>query len=245
MELGENNHRVFILKPRIANTQFISPHSATPRNKKNLLLACTGSTATLKLPEMLATLTSYSACLSIHLILSPSSLRFLPNTLTEPSPATAIPTRYPIVSRAWTNDDEWVEWTKPGDPVLHIELRKWADMLLIAPLSADSLSKMVGGRVNGLLGGVVRTWDVEKSMVVAPAMDAFMWKHPMTGVHVNALKGSFDWVKVLEPVEQSFLPVDGGMDVMAGWRDVVEYVVKELGLERKQMDGYLGLRGWR
>ncbi|KAF8435225.1 flavoprotein [Terfezia claveryi] len=237
MDLWDNNHKVFLLKPRITNTQFISPHSATPRNKKNLLLACTGSIAALKLPEMLATLTSYSPRLSIHLILSPSSFRFLPDTLTQPSPATAIPTRYPIVSRAWTNDDEWVEWTKPGDPVLHIELRKWADMLLIAPLSADCLSKMVGGRVDGLLGGVVRTWDVEKSMVVVPAMDVFMWKHPMTGVQVNALKGSFEWVKVLEPVEQSFMRVDVGTDVMARWRDVVEYVVKELGLEGKRLTG--------
>lgn len=40
------------------------------------------------------------------------------------------------------NRDEWITWNKRGDPVLHIDLGKWADLLVIAPLSANSLSKM-------------------------------------------------------------------------------------------------------
>lgn len=38
--------------------------------------------------------------------------------------------------------EEWKAWNKRGDPVVHIDLGKWADMLLIAPLSANSLAKM-------------------------------------------------------------------------------------------------------
>lgn len=37
---------------------------------------------------------------------------------------------------------EWRAWSKRGDPVLHIDLGKWADILLIAPLSANSLAKI-------------------------------------------------------------------------------------------------------
>lgn len=41
-----------------------------------------------------------------------------------------------------TDADEWTAWTKRGDPVLHIDLTKWADVFVIAPLDANSLAKM-------------------------------------------------------------------------------------------------------
>lgn len=40
------------------------------------------------------------------------------------------------------DDGEWGLWEKKGDPVLHIDLRKWADLFLIAPLSANTLAKL-------------------------------------------------------------------------------------------------------
>lgn len=40
------------------------------------------------------------------------------------------------------DDDEWAAWNKRGDPVLHIELGKWADIFLIAPLDANTLAKI-------------------------------------------------------------------------------------------------------
>jgi phosphopantothenoylcysteine decarboxylase len=42
----------------------------------------------------------------------------------------------------YTDDDEWSSWKKIGDEVLHIELRKWADIMVIAPLSANTLGKV-------------------------------------------------------------------------------------------------------
>jgi phosphopantothenoylcysteine decarboxylase len=41
-----------------------------------------------------------------------------------------------------TDADEWSTWGKIGDEVLHIELRKWADAMVIAPLSANTLAKV-------------------------------------------------------------------------------------------------------
>ena len=40
------------------------------------------------------------------------------------------------------DEDEWRAWRRLGDPVMHIELRRWADLLLLAPLSANSLAKL-------------------------------------------------------------------------------------------------------
>jgi phosphopantothenoylcysteine synthetase/decarboxylase len=43
----------------------------------------------------------------------------------------------------YTDEDEWSSWKKIGDSVLHIELRRWADILVIAPLSANTLGKVM------------------------------------------------------------------------------------------------------
>lgn len=51
----------------------------------------------------------------------------------------------------WTDEDEWREWKKVGDPILHIELRRWADIVLVAPCSANTLAKIAGGLCDDLL----------------------------------------------------------------------------------------------
>lgn len=46
-------------------------------------------------------------------------------------------------------------WQKRSDPVLHIELRKWADLFLIAPLDANSLAKIAAGICDNLLVSLI------------------------------------------------------------------------------------------
>lgn len=196
---------------------------ALPRTdaKLHLLLACTGSVATIKLPLILSALhTAHSARLSIHVLLSASALTFLPTPLSLPG-----------ADRIWTDADEWaVPWTR-GDPILHIELRRWADVLAIAPLSANSLAKMAGGLCDTLLLSVLRAWDTDKSVVVAPAMNTAMWRHPVTALHVGVLEG-WGWVQVLRPVEKELACGDVGVGAMRAWEEVVAVVEERLGLER-------------
>lgn len=67
--------------------------------------------------------------------------------------------------KVWRDADEWAAWTAVGDPVLHIEvrvhdlcqLRRWADVVLVAPCSADTLAKLTHGLCDNLL---VRTYDL-------------------------------------------------------------------------------------
>lgn len=47
----------------------------------------------------------------------------------------------------FTDSDEWAVWSDRGDPVLHIELGKWADVFVIAPLDANTLAKIANVRV--------------------------------------------------------------------------------------------------
>lgn len=82
------------------------------------------------------------------------------------------------------DQDENAAWTQREDAVLHIELRKLSALLLIAPLSANSLAKMTQGICNNLLLSVFRCWDLKNisrtPVVVAPAMNTFMFEHPIT-----------------------------------------------------------------
>lgn len=115
--------------------------------------------------------------------------------------------------------------------MLHIELRKWADLLCVAPLSADFLAKIVNGLVNGLLGGVVRAWENDKKWIVAPAMNTAMWEKRITADHIKRLVAEIEPPpRVLEPVEKRLACGDVGRGAMAEWCGIVDVLVEELGL---------------
>jgi len=68
----------------------------------------------------------------------------------------------------------------------HIELARWADLLLIAPASADSLARLVQGRGNDLLGAI--SLACQAPMAVAPAMNQAMWADPATQANIDMLR---------------------------------------------------------
>jgi phosphopantothenoylcysteine decarboxylase len=84
--------------------------------------------------------------------------------------------------------DEW-----PGtayqrdDPVKHIDLRRWADVLVIAPLDANTLAKLATGLSDNCLTCVWRAWDPARPVLLAPAMNTMMWQHPLTRRHLRQL----------------------------------------------------------
>ena len=63
---------------------------------------------------------------------------------------------FEIEETIYEDRDEWSMWKGRGDQVLHIELRKWADVLVIAPLDANSMAKMALGLSDNLVTSVVR-----------------------------------------------------------------------------------------
>src|SRR5205085_10272897 len=81
--------------------------------------------------------------------------------------------------------DEWTPggYTR-GDTVLHIELRRWADVLLVAPLDANTLAKFALGLCDNCLTCVYRAWDRTRPIVLAPAMNTLMWEHHATARHL-------------------------------------------------------------
>ena len=73
----------------------------------------------------------------------------------------------------WFKDeDEWEGWNQRSDPVLHIDLMKLSSVMVIAPLSANTMGKIVNGLADNLLTCVARAWNFkQKPFIVAPAMN--------------------------------------------------------------------------
>ena len=117
--------------------------------------------------------------------------------------------------------DEWESWKKRSDPVLHVELRKVADLLLIAPLSANTMGKLANGLADNLITNVFRAWDIgAEACVVAPAMNTFMYQHPITAVQEQFLREKLK-VKVLPTVEKVLICGDKGLGAMQGIDEIV------------------------
>lgn len=113
----------------------------------------------------------------------------------------------------YDEDAEWYTWQKRGDRILHIELRNWADMFVIAPLSANTLAKIVNGMADNLLTTVMRAWQYHKPVFVAPSMNKHMWENPPTEHQLKILK---NWgIKIIQPRCKLLAGGDYGMGAMA------------------------------
>ncbi len=109
--------------------------------------------------------------------------------------------------------------------VLHIELAKWADKLVVAPLSANTLSKFAHGAANDLLSSIFLAIDQTKQILLFPAMNTKMLTHPF-------VKENLDLVEKIKTLPQVFVsPTKEGElacgDIGAGKLASIE-VIKEL-----------------
>lgn len=219
----------------------------TSDGKLHLLLAATGSVATIKIPLILDSLSKYPN-LSIRLVFTTSSLLFLP-PLTELLKNTNVdgihldhhewPSELSTNTASSTPDQQLSSsiWKEKGDPILHIELRRWADVLLIAPLSANTLAKIANGFSDNLLLSVIRAWDISRKIAVAPAMNTMMWEHPITTKQIKVLEEEWEWFRVLRPVEKLLACGDSGSGGMKEWGEIVKWVVAEFKLDDGDMEG--------
>ena len=126
-------------------------------NKHHLLLAATGSVATIKIPLILYALSQHPD-LSIRLVLSESARQFLQGQSAE-QPTIASLSEINNVDGIYFDEHEWTKPWVRSDSILHIELRRWADLMVVAPLSANGLAKISQGISDNLVSSVIRAWD--------------------------------------------------------------------------------------
>jgi phosphopantothenoylcysteine decarboxylase len=171
----------------------------------NILLGVTGSVATIVTEQLLHSLLKLG---DVKIVASERALHFLNGN----SKACLVP-----------DSAEW-EWRKKGDPIVHIELRKWADVFVIAPCSANTLAMIANGLCDNLLTNVARcwNWNENKRMLVAPAMNTAMWDHPATFEHLNKI--TLWGAKIIQPVEKTLACGDTGVGAMADIKTISEMV---------------------
>jgi phosphopantothenoylcysteine decarboxylase len=152
-----------------------------------ILLGVTGSVAAVRTPALFRAFRAAGHPVRV-LATEPSLHFFAPAELgpaeAEPDTDAASLPPGPIYRDA----DEWpASGYRRGDPVLHIELRRWADVLVIAPLDANTLAKLALGISDNALTCVFRAWDFNRPVVLAPAMNTLMWESPVTRRHLAGL----------------------------------------------------------
>jgi len=129
-------------------------------NNKKILLGVTGSIAAYKAAILIRLLVKAGA--EIKMIMTPAASEFI-------SPLTLGTLAKTEVLTDLSDGSTWSN---------HVKLGRWADVMLIAPLSCNTLSKMANGACDNLLQAIYLSATCP--VVVAPAMDEDMWQHPST-----------------------------------------------------------------
>ena len=165
-----------------------------------ILLGVTGSVAAIYTSELALDLRD--AGHAVKVVATPSSLYFFDAA---------------SVADLVTDADEWPRARyERGDPVVHIELRRWADILLVAPLDANTLAKFALGLSDNCLTCVYRAWDRARPIILAPAMNTLMWEHPATDRHLTQIKADMGGALTVVPPQVKTLACDDiGIGAMA------------------------------
>jgi len=146
----------------------------------NILLGITGSVAAIRTPQLFAELRRRGH--AVKIVATRAGSYFFDPAQIEPTPSGR---NHDVVI---LDEDEWPATRyKRSESVLHIDLRRWADVFVIAPLDANTLAKLATGLCDNCLTCVWRAWDTTRPVVLAPAMNTLMWEHPFTRRHLRCV----------------------------------------------------------
>ncbi len=177
---------------------------------KNILLGVSAGIAAYKTATLVRQFIKAGA--NVQVVMTPASKDFVtPLTLSTLS-------KNPVYSTFTDEEDENATWNN------HVELGLWADYFVIAPATANTLSKMANGTCDNLL---LATYLSAKCKVYfAPAMDLDMYKHPST---LNSFKKLQSFGNVMIPATSGEL-ASGlvGQGRMAEPKDIVSFIEKDI-----------------
>ncbi|MDX1472511.1 MAG: bifunctional phosphopantothenoylcysteine decarboxylase/phosphopantothenate--cysteine ligase CoaBC, partial [Flavobacteriaceae bacterium] len=176
---------------------------------KNILLGITAGIAAYKTASLVRLFVKSGA--QVKVVMTPAAKDFItPLTLSTLS-------KNPVFS-TFTQDDENETWNN------HVELGLWADLMVIAPATANTLSKMANGTCDNLL---LATYLSAKCPVyIAPAMDLDMYKHQSTQDNLDKLKSFGNYIIPVGSGElASGLEGEGRM---AEPEEILDYIEKNI-----------------
>jgi phosphopantothenoylcysteine synthetase/decarboxylase len=139
---------------------------------KKIILGVTGSIAAHKAADLASLLTKAKA--TVRVVMTADAQKFI-----TPLPFKTL-TRNPVVTDLYDEDEGW----KPT----HIELADAADVLVIAPATANVIAKLAHGLADDALTCIALALNPKAKILIAPAMNGKMWLHPATQENVKTLK---------------------------------------------------------
>src|SRR3981189_2082586 len=142
-------------------------HPLTP--KIRILLGVTGGIAAYKSPDLVRRLMERGA--EVQVVMTDAAQKFI------------TPMSFQAVSGRPARIDLWDDAAEAA--MGHIELARWAQLVLIAPASADFIARLAGGRADDLLAARGRA--TEAPIALAPAMNRVMWANKATQANVETL----------------------------------------------------------
>lgn len=138
----------------------------------NIILGVTGSIAAHKAAD-LTSLLAKQGC-NVRVVMTADAQKFI-----TPLPFKTL-SRNPVVTGLYDEDEGW----KPT----HIELADAADLLLVAPATANWIAKLAHGLADDALSCIALALNPRAKTLIAPAMNGKMWQHPATQENVTTLK---------------------------------------------------------
>ncbi|MDO5981186.1 bifunctional phosphopantothenoylcysteine decarboxylase/phosphopantothenate--cysteine ligase CoaBC [Flavivirga spongiicola] len=177
---------------------------------KNILLGISAGIAAYKTASLVRLFIKAGA--NVKVVMTPASKDFItPLTLSTLS-------KHPVYSSFTNEEDDNAVWNN------HVDLGLWADVFVIAPATANTLSKMVNGTSDNLL--LATYLSAKCAVYFAPAMDLDMYKHPSTVSSFNTLK---DFGNIMIPATSGEL-ASGlvGEGRMAEPEDIVAFIENDI-----------------
>lgn len=135
-----------------------------------IALAVTGGIAAYKAADLCSRLVQSGA--EVEVIMTAAAQRFI------------TPLTFNAITRRTVHTDSWAEWT--SNAAGHVSLASRIDAMIVAPATADSIARLAQGRADDLVGLVALS--TEAPLIVAPAMEHHMWRHPATQANATLLR---------------------------------------------------------
>lgn len=139
---------------------------------KNIVLGVTGSIAAHKAVDLASLLTKQGY--AVQVVMTRDAQRFV-----TPLPFKTL-SQHPVITDLYDEEEGW----KPA----HIALADAADLLLVAPATANCIAKLAHGLADDALSCIALALNAQAKMLIAPAMNGKMWLHPATQQNVSTLK---------------------------------------------------------
>ncbi|MBN2571903.1 MAG: bifunctional phosphopantothenoylcysteine decarboxylase/phosphopantothenate--cysteine ligase CoaBC, partial [Ignavibacteriales bacterium] len=181
--------------------------------KYKILVKISGSIAAYKIADLISKLMQNN--FEVQTVVTSNALNFIGKATLE----------------GLTGKPVYTDSFEDGKMMSHINLMNWADLILLAPATGNTINKMAYGIADNLITSLFLVWDKKKPYLITPAMNTNMYEHPATQ---DSLKKLSDWgVKVL-PTDEGWLACGAvGKGKLIEVQKIFEYIENSL-LEKSE-----------